>query len=80
VELSPFARAAGAARVIEASTSNELIDENDAAARTTAIGLFNLAETYFKSARALNAADVQATHRDEPVNFPLRRCAQTIGW
>lgn len=45
-------------------------EEDDEAERTTAIGLFNYAETYFHSARALEAAKVKnVTHRDEPINF-----------
>jgi hypothetical protein len=41
-------------------------DEDD---RTTALGLFNFARTYWQSAVALKKANVRATHRDEPVTF-----------
>ena len=42
---------------------------DDEASRTSCMGLFNFAETYFKSARSLNAQKLKATHPDEPVNF-----------
>lgn len=41
----------------------------DEAKRTTCMGLFNYAETYFRSARALNANKPKVTHPDDPVNF-----------
>ncbi len=41
----------------------------DEAKRTTCIGLFNYAESYFRSARALDANKPKVTHPDAPVNF-----------
>jgi hypothetical protein len=41
-------------------------DETD---RTTRFGLFNYAESYWRSARALNANRLKVSHPDEPVNF-----------
>jgi hypothetical protein len=41
----------------------------DEAARTTPIGLFHYANSYWMSARVLNANRPKVTHPDEPVNF-----------
>jgi hypothetical protein len=46
------------------------LDLTDVDARTTPIGLFNFAETYWLSAKALKAAQVKGvTHRAFPVFF-----------
>jgi HEPN domain-containing protein len=42
---------------------------NDEDERTNPIGLFNYADSYWRSARALEKARVNATHRDAPVCF-----------
>jgi hypothetical protein len=41
-------------------------DEDD---RTTPIGLFNYAHTYWRSAVTLHKAKVRVTHRDAPTSF-----------
>ena len=43
-----------------------MTDEDD---RTTPIGLFNFADSYWRSAAALKKAKVQATHPDAPICF-----------
>lgn len=46
------------------------LDLTDEDARSTPVGLFNFAETYWLSARALKAAEVkEVTHRAYPVFF-----------
>ena len=46
------------------------LDLTDVDARTTPVGLFNFAETYWLSAKALKAAEVKGvTHRAYPVYF-----------
>lgn len=44
-------------------------EEKDDNERTTSIGLFNYAESFWRSARVLNANRPKVTHPDEPVNF-----------
>jgi len=43
--------------------------ELDTEARTTPFGMFNMAESYFRAARALKAAKLKGTHPDHPVAF-----------
>ncbi len=43
-----------------------MTDEDD---RTTPIGLFNYADSYWHSAKALEKAEVRATHPDAPICF-----------
>lgn len=43
--------------------------KDEGADRTTPVGLFHYAESYWLSARALEAKRVKCTHPDEPVNF-----------
>ena len=45
-------------------TAEEIADDNE---RTNSMGLFNTAEAYWKSARALAAAKVKGGHADSPV-------------
>lgn len=44
-------------------------NNDEDAERTTPVGLFHYAESYWLSARALEAQRVKCTHPDEPVNF-----------
>ena len=44
----------------------EAEDDNE---RTTPIGLFHFAHSYWRSAVALEKAKVKATHRDSPISF-----------
>jgi hypothetical protein len=44
-------------------------DEDDEEERTTSIGLFNYAHSYWRSAVALQGVKVRATHTTEPVSF-----------
>lgn len=44
-------------------------EEKEIEERTTAFGMFNMAESYMRSARALHKARVMATHPESPVSF-----------
>lgn len=43
--------------------------EQDEDARTTPMGLFNYAESYWRAARALKKAKLKTTHPDSPISF-----------
>ena len=43
--------------------------EDDWQERTTSIGLFNFAESYWQAANALNKVQLKSTHPDSPVAF-----------
>jgi hypothetical protein len=56
----------GATREKRAKTPDEIADDQE---RTTALGLFNLAEAYWKSAIALQATKVNSGYADDPRRF-----------
>jgi len=49
----------------EAKMAGEILPDE----RSNSMGFFNTADAYWKSAAALEAAKVSATHREEPVRF-----------
>jgi hypothetical protein len=49
--------------------SNEMIDTIDDDERTNAVGLFNTARSYWRSAEYLAAAQVKVTHPQAPITF-----------
>jgi hypothetical protein len=52
--------------VKKVKSAEEIADENE---RTNAMGLFNTAHSYWKSATALEKAKLKLTHADDPIRF-----------
>jgi HEPN domain-containing protein len=44
-------------------------DEKEELERTTALGLFNVADSYWHAGKCLLKADLRSTHRNSPVSF-----------